>query len=663
MTEIFKLSDTFLSGYANEDPGFGFDGLGEMVYRRTYSRVKEDGTKEVWWETCRRVVEWVYQTQQKHIEANGLGWDHHKARLSAEEMFDRMFFMKWLPPGRGMWIAGTTALNDESIAAALNNCAYVSTADLGGDDPSKPFRFMMDMSMLGVGVGFGYEGEGALVVKEPVTDHGTIFTVPDSREGWVEALKLVLDGFFIGTKIPDFDYSKVRKKGEPINGFGGTASGPEPLRQLLLDITQVLLKNVGSKITVRTITDLMNMIGVCVVAGNVRRTAQIAIGAPFSEEFAGLKNYSYNHDTKEYEGPMKERAPYGWTSNNSVDAVIGMDYNPFEKRNNVNGEPGFIWMDNARAFGRMCEEPNYLDEKAAGVNPCGEQTLEPYELCCLVETFPTRNANYQDYQRTLKFAYLYAKTVTLCNTHWPETNRVMMRNRRIGTSMSGIAQFIDTNGVEALAEYCDLGYEYIKSLDEIYSDWLCVPRSKKRTSVKPSGTVSLLAGVTPGIHFPEDNFYMRRMRIATDSDMIEPLKEAGYNVEPDLGDPTALVVEVPVHVKNVRKLSEVSMWEQLSIAALMQRYWADNQVSATITFDPETEGNQIANALNYFQFQLKGVSFLPKKDHSVFHQMPYEGITEKQYVDASRKLKPVKWNSTGDKAVGERFCSNDTCTI
>ena len=129
-----------------------------------------------------------------------------------------------------------------------------------------------------------------------------------------------------------------------------------------------------------------------------------------------------------------------------------------------------------------------------GGNPCLEQSLESYELCCLVETFPARHATKEEYLRTLKFAYLYAKTVTLRMTHWPETNRVMLRNRRIGCSVSGVADFLGQHSLEELRQWLDEGYQTVQHWDEVYSNWFCIPRSIKTTSVKPSGTVSLLAG-------------------------------------------------------------------------------------------------------------------------------------------------------------------------
>jgi adenosylcobalamin-dependent ribonucleoside-triphosphate reductase len=409
----------------------------------------------------------------------------------------------------------------------------------------------------------------------------------------------------------------------------------------------------------------MNLIGVAVVAGNVRRTAEIVFGDSKSNEYLKLKDYHWDSVTAEYVGSSKHRADYGWTSNNSIFANLGMDYSRVAEQTAHNGEPGYAWLENIRGYSRMNNGPDNKDHRAAGANPCSEQSLESYELCCLVETFPDNHENLEDYLRTLKFAYLYAKTVTLGKTHWPETNRVMLRNRRIGCSMSGIAQFLQKKGLHTLKNWCEKGYQEIQNWDELYSEWLAIPRSIKTTSVKPSGTVSLLAGATPGIHFPQSRFYIRRLRLSANSTLIKPLEKAGYFIEKALKEDNTMIVEIPIDVgEGVRTLKEVSMWEQLSLAAFMQHYWADNQVSATITFDPVKEGPQISAALNYFQYQLKGVSFLPNAEEGSYAQMPYEEIDEKMYREKAKGLKRIKFeNIKGEEAEIDKFCNNDVCEI
>jgi adenosylcobalamin-dependent ribonucleoside-triphosphate reductase len=551
---------------------------------------------------------------------------------------------------------GTPITEEKGLYAALNNCAFVSTETLK-DDYSKPFTFLMDASMLGVGVGFDTKGAGQIIVKGIKKDRDEqVFEIPDTREGWVESLGMLLESYFHGTAPVEFDYTKIRPAGEPISGFGGVSSGHEPLQEVHEAIRKVLDKNSGKPITITTIVDIMNLIGKCVVAGNVRRTAEIVFGDPHSDEYLDLKNYKVN----------PHRDQYGWTSNNSIFAELGMDYTDVAKRIVDNGEPGLAWLDNMKKYSRMKNGGDWKDHRVAGGNPCLEQSLESYELCCLVETFPANHESLEDYKKTLKYAYLYAKTVTLGKTHWSDTNRVMLRNRRIGCSVSGVAQFITKNGMEDLRTWLEDGYTTIQEWDKIYSDWLAVPKSIKTTSVKPSGTVSLLAGATPGLHYPESRFYIRRIRLSKHSELLEPLKKAKYKIEPAFGsEDTTMVVEVPVDVgEGIRTVGELSIWEQFSLAAFMQRHWADNQVSCTVTFDPENEGGQIPQVLNYFQYHLKGISLLPRHDWGAYPQMPYEAIDEKEYGKQVKKLGKLSFGVIKhEEAEIDKFCNNDSCEI
>ena len=654
--EKFTLSDNFIDKYKRKKPPFGFNGLGELVYMRTYSRIKEDGKNEKWWETIRRVVEGTYSMQKEWIDSHQLGWNPWQAQKSAQEMYDRIFNMKFLPPGRGLWAMGTPITEEKGLYAALNNCAFVSTETLK-DDYSKPFTFLMDASMLGVGVGFDTKGAGQIIVKGIKKDRDEqVFEIPDTREGWVESLGMLLESYFHGTAPVEFDYTKIRPAGEPISGFGGVSSGHEPLQEVHEAIRKVLDKNSGKPITITTIVDIMNLIGKCVVAGNVRRTAEIVFGDPHSDEYLDLKNYKVN----------PHRDQYGWTSNNSIFAELGMDYTDVAKRIVDNGEPGLAWLDNMKKYSRMKNGGDWKDHRVAGGNPCLEQSLESYELCCLVETFPANHDSLEDYKKTLKYAYLYAKTVTLGKTHWSDTNRVMLRNRRIGCSVSGVAQFITNRGLDELKNWLNDGYDVIQEWDKMYSDWFAVPRSVKTTSVKPSGTVSLLAGATPGLHYPESRFYIRRIRLSKHSELLEPLKKAGYKVEPAFGsEDTTMVVEVPVDVgEGIRTAAELSIWEQFSLAAFLQRHWADNQVSCTVTFNPETEAEQIAPCLNYYQYHLKGISLLPRHDYGAYQQMPYEAIDEKTYEKEVKKLGKLSFGVIkNEEAEIDKFCNNDSCEI
>jgi ribonucleotide reductase alpha subunit len=552
-------------------------------------------------------------------------------------------------------------LHEFTLAGGIHslNCAFVSTKEINIDF-AEPFCFLMDMSMLGVGVGGDTKGAGILRIKEPRVGDYT-FTVEDSREGWVAIARCVMDAYAGKGSLPKkIDYSKVRPYGEPIKSFGGTASGPGPLSQLVEeDIHEILHPLVDDPITSEAIVDLFNAIGRCVVSGNVRRSAEIMLGDPEDGEFLELKN---PETSKIHAQRCDMEEGWRWASNNSLLAEIGMDYGNLAERTAQNGEPGYFWLDTARKFGRLADPATNRDKLAEGCNPCGEQTLESYELCCLVETFPARHDSFDEYERTLKFAYLYAKTVTLVPTHNPRTNAVMLRNRRIGTSQSGIVQSFVKHGIREHYRWCDEGYQYLRSLDRIYSDWLCIPPSRKITSVKPSGTVSLLPGSTPGVHFPYAEHYWRTIRMDEGSELVEALRKAGYRVEKAEGHNT-VAVYFPVKEKNFFKSrADVTIWEQLEIVAQMQFWWADNQVSVTVTFKPE-EAGQIKQALELYETRLKSVSFLPLMKHKYKHA-PYQPMTKEEYERAIKQLKKIKLSKlTETNGFENKYCDSDRCEI
>jgi hypothetical protein len=354
-----------------------------------------------------------------------------------------------------------------------------------------------------------------------------------------------------------------------------------------------------------------------------------------------------------------------------------MDYSEISERIAVNGEPGLAWLSNMQAYSRMRpDEELYVDSRAGGGNPCLEQTLESYETCCLVETFPNNHNTLQDYLKTLEQAFLFGKTITLCKSHWSETNEVQFRNRRVGTSMSGVTQFIANRGLNELKGWCEEGYSHLSVYDKQLSEKLKVTPSKKMTSIKPSGTISLLAGATPGCHFPESRCYIRRIRIPKDNNkqLLESLKECGFFMEDDVCNPSVTVVEFPVEIpeKNIRVNSEVSMWEKLHLAAFLQEHWSDNQVSCTVSFSKE-EASEIKQSLNYFQHRLKGISFLPRldegerEDQMPYEQMPYEKISKEEYEQLCEVIDMDKLHlgipSTGVEPTMPEFCTNDFCEV
>lgn len=698
--EHFRLDDKFLRSYSGKKPNFGFNGLGEFVFYRTYSRLMDDGRKETFIDCIKRVVEGCFEIQRRHQRSLHLPWDYDRAQPAAQEMFHRMWEFKFLPPGRGLWMMGTPFMWERG-SAALNNCGFVSTYDKIETDPAEPFCFLMDMAMLGVGVGFDTKGAGHIKVNRPSKSHRT-YQIPDSREGWTESMRQLIYSYTINADggHVSFDYDSIRPAGTDIKGFGGKASGPEILVDLHDLIRDHLERRIGHTLSSVDIVDLMNYIGRCVVAGNVRRTAEIAFGDSDDFAYCSMKNptatlteddktkffdvisklYAQSKskgevaDFKETGIPLERLCPaietwnslnhHRWASNNSIFAKIGQSYDHIGEQISTNGEPGLMWLDNMRDFGRMADgRVPGIDGRVMGGNPCLEQSLESYELCNLCETFPANHDDADDYMRTLKYAYLYAKTVTLLPTHNRRTNQVTLRNRRIGLSQSGIIQAFSKFGRRTvLHDFCDAGYTEIRRWDDIYSEWMCVNRSIKVTSVKPSGTVSLVAGATPGIHHPVASTYWRRNRLAKNSILVKILSDAGFHIEPDLKDrDRTVIVKFAISDERVRPVEDVSIWEQMQNVADYQALWADNQVSCTVTFKKE-EAKDIPRVLEAYEDKIKGISFLPATDHG-FAQAPYEPCTIEEVEQYNASLRNADYSEYLHEASGAKFCDGDVCML
>jgi len=667
----FRISEEFLSDYRNKQAPFGYrdaagNSVGEITFLRTYSRLKIDGKKETWVDVCERVINGMYSLQKDHCKKNRLPWNDTKAQASAREGFDRLFNLKWTPPGRGLWVMGTHIVNVQKNSAALQNCAFVSTTEMTKLNPAKPFSFLMEASMLGVGVGFDDKGaDKDFTIYQPNKEVSTQI-IEDTREGWVDSVTALLNSYL----KPDqpsvaFDYSLIRLAGQPIKTFGGTASGPDPLKKLHAAIRALFNNRHEQKLSRKDIADVGNLIGVCVVSGNVRRSAELLIGRKDDKDFLNLKNPEVFPERNSYN---PENPGWGWMSNNSVETEVGADLSSIVEGISLNGEPGVIWIDISRKYGRLIDPPNNKDHRVAGYNPCAEQSLESYECCTLVETYLGRHESLEDYKRTLKFAYLYAKTVTLLPTHWEETNAIMQRNRRIGTSMSGVADFADKCGMPVLKEWMNQGYKTIQRYDNVYSEWLGIRESIKTTTVKPSGTVSILAGESPGVHWtPGGKFFNRTIRFSNEDPMLPLFRMANYRVEPAAESPdTTSVVYFPIKSNAIRSEKDVTIFEKMALAATAQRYWSDNSVSVTISFDKETESQHIGTVLHMHDGQLKTVSFLPS-GNDTYPQMPYTQITEQEYKESQDKLFPIDLSGIyvgmAADAIGERYCTTDACEI
>ena len=630
-----------------QSPPFGFGLLSHVVYKRTYSRWGQ----EEWQDTVMRVVNGLAG------EMYNMGvWDEARAQMWASDAADHVFHLRWSPPGRGLQMMGTEFVHDRRVMESLLNCAFVSTDRLG-EDGGEVLAWIARMLMLGVGVGADLKGAGKVFVydKEEAEVGTEVFVIPDSREGWAESIAKLFDSYTdLWAPRVKFDYSKIRPKGSPIHGFGGTASGPEPLMELHRRMTKYLSDNAGNPLWLRTLADIINSIGVCVVSGNIRRSAIILLNEP-NDTFLNLKNYDMF--------PYREQI--GWTSNNSVLAEVGQDYRDISERIMDNGEPGLVWLENVSKFGRAGDYDAPTD-RAQGTNPCGEIPLYSYEMCNLTEIYMPRIANEREWYDVLRNAYMYAKGVSILYEDIQDhrSREIMVRNRRLGISVTGLVMAMEKFGERTVYNMLNNGYAMLKEMDKLYSSRYDTPMAIRLTTVKPSGTISLLAGVTPGVHYPPaGRYHIRRVRVAENSKLADELIRAGIPHEPDIFSPNTTVFSFPIDMGvDMPAAKDVSMKSQLSMVKIAQTLWSDNAVSVTVEFDPEkTTPEDIQEALRSAEDTIKTVSFLPAATHT-YPQQPYEPITEEQYREMARGIEE-KASVTQDVQNRELYCTTDACVL
>ena len=653
--ELFKIPDSIIEDISRVPYKFGFGGFGELVYYTNYSRLLQNGAQETWIDTCRRVVEGVLSIRKSWYKIHSLKWDYEYWESVAAELLYYIYTLKILPPGRGLWAQGTKYVYERG-SMALNNCAAslieptTFAEDLG---------WIMDALMCGAGVGVRPISSASF--KDLLTNvkiEKTTFQIPDSRAGWVTSVIELINSYRLSSnKEIVFDYSKIRIKGEKIVGFGGTASGPEPLMVLHKRIKEYMCYYINSTVDydyTRLSANIVNAIGACIIAGNVRRSAELILGTPYDETFRNLSNYN----------KFPERADIGWMSNNSYALETKNDFIKLDEIAEQicnRGEGGLVNFKNIKKYERFGEVG--VPDRADCLNPCAEIPLENKELCNLFEVYPSKAKSKKEFLKMCRLATIYTTSVSLLPTHSAATNQVIVKNRRIGISLSGVADWFDGWGSRVINFMRD-GYSEIKEASKYLNEQAGVCAPIRITTVKPSGSVSLVSGVSPGMHFPIHAPYaLRRMRISNTSPILELCAQAGFYSEEDVNNRgTTQIVEYPIYTGKTRPSEEVSAWEQFSLLSLLQREWSDNMVSCTIHVT-ETEKKDIPKMLAYFLPTIKSVSLL-LRDNTKYPQMPYEKISEKEYIERTNKIKKIDWTQfSGSDGKEAKFCSNDLCEI
>lgn len=652
---------------------------GQIVYDRTYSRVKPGGSKETWPETVERVVD------------GNLALVPERHQLSDErgELIQMMEEFKILPAGRHLWASGV------KNAQHLFNC-WVSGWP---EDISDHFQFTFMRLMEGGGVGANYsnhylEGYPPIqhflnvhIVCNPehqdyqvLKDAGVLselyswewdgpFAIEDSREGWASALVDLIDTHYRAETVNYnrvYDVSRIRPAGAVLKTFGGHASGPLPFAEMLIKVCHILSDRSGEVLTGIDAMEIDHAIASCVVAGGVRRSARMAMmhwTDPQIMEFINVKSKSGSH----------------WTTNISVEVdnlfweSLTVDvgrpdyqtYYPGVVARRVlaelgegavhNGEPG-MWDSSLSNE----NEPN----RVVCTNPCGEITLEPWEPCNLghinLAAFVTEHGK-TDWLGLIKAHRLMTRFLiraTFSPVGDPKSREVLDRNRRIGVGHFGVASYLAMTKIRFSKAPTHRGFkknlrELASEVDKAADDFchqLRIPVPVKKRTVAPTGTIAKMPGVSEGIHPIFSKYFDRRIRFNKGSDAValQGLMDIGYDVEDDLFAPNTAVVTIPTKDSLVQAVvdlhgadaeeyveaaNDLSLNELLGLQAMYQTCWADNAVSFTANVDPERyTADDVAVQLKKFAGLIKGSTLFPEAS---FPQAPYTRITKQQYEAAA----------------------------
>lgn len=740
MAKTIKLSQAFVNQVKKDiKPHWG--PLGWVTYKRTYARwLPDQDRSENWDETVKRVIEGNINLDPR-LKDNPSTAVVTELNTEAKQLFRLVYGLSATPSGRNLWISGTAY--QKRTGDSLNNCwfigirpqkygdSHIVPAYLKPDQVavSMPFSFLFDQLMKGGGVGFSVVKDNikqipAVSQKVNLTividkksksydaslklgasdkdewakqnkdkDDYAYYELPDTREGWVLANAELIDMHFkpfAKKRKLVLDMSNIRPYGAKIHGFGGTASGPMPLVEMLFDVNNVLNNRVNDHLSAVDTTDICNLIGKTVVAGNVRRSAELALGSSDDQDFIKMKQ------------DKKKLYHHRWASNNSVAINSKFDnYGPIADGILHNGEPGVVNLELSKNYGRMADgyQPG-IDDDVEGTNPCGEISLDNGEPCNLFEVFPyVAEQQGWDLKTAFALAARYTKRVTFSHYDWEVSRKAIHKNRRIGVSMSGIQDWIlnkfghrvvtgykeskdEATGKtikkpiydpEITKTFDDL-YHAVVNADQVYSKELGCNLSIKHTTVKPSGTVAKLAGVSEGMHFHYAGYMIQRIRFQASDPLLPALKACGYYSEPDIYTKNTICVEFPLRAANAdskhfASAGTVSIGEQFATQAFLQRYWSDNAVSCTVTFQKD-ESKEIAPLLHQYRHDIKSTSLLPYYG-AALKQAPKQPIDKEKYEEKAAEItgnvEEVFMQQNDDKKglelVGQTDCEGGACPI
>jgi ribonucleoside-diphosphate reductase alpha chain len=535
--------------------------------------------------------------------------------------YELVFEKKVLPSMRSLQFSGKPI---EVNNARLFNCSYLHIDDYRA--------FNETMFLLLSGTGVGYSVSRNHINKLPAISKPTKqrrFLIPDNIEGWADAVKVLMKSYFgLSSWKPNFDFRSIRAKGERLITSGGVAPGPEPLKICLAHIEAILeRKKDGEQLSSLECHDILCHIANAVLAGGIRRSAMIALFDYDDEEMLTCKS-----------GKWYETNPQRGRANNSVKILRngavskGMFLDLWKKVELSNaGEPGFL----------------FTNDLELGTNPCAEISLNSFQFCNLVEINASDIIDQFDLeQRAESAAFIGTLQASYTDFHYlrPEWKEVTEREALLGVSMTGIA-----SGVVLNLDLSEAAEAAVRT-NKFVANTIGINESARITTIKPSGTASIVLGCSSGVHPWHSEYYIRRMRVGKSEALYTYL----YINHPDLledsvYDSKEAYVSVPIAApKGALTRGSESAIEFLERVKLLHEKWIKpghiygentHNVSATVTMK-QNEWGMVGEWLWENQNHYNGLSFMPE-DLGSYQQTPFEEIDEAKYLELSKSLKGI----------------------
>lgn len=563
-----------------------------FIHKSRYARWNYDKERrETWEETVSRYVNYI----KNHMKES-LG--HSLSNFDEEILFTSIHDMEVMPSMRAMMSAGE-ALNRDNVAAF--NCSYLEVREV------RSFSDTMYILMAGTGVGYSVESRCVsqlpTVYRQIISKNKYVIEVQDSRIGWAEAFRDLLECLYAGI-IPYIDYTLVRPKGKILKTFGGRSSGPKPLKELFEFTKNIFKGALGRKLDSLECHDIMCKIASVIVAGGVRRSALISLFDKDDEKMLKCKT-----------GSWWENNPQRALANNSMvfeeKPTSGEFLNIWTNiYNSHSGEPGIF---NRCSVEKHMENIGRSVSGKIGTNPCCEISLRDKQFCNLTEVVIKPDDELIDVVLKVgvaTFIGLIQSTLTNFRYLDDEWKNNCEEERLLGVSLTGIYDnqlFFAPMEVSKVLEECK---KMAKETHDFWISRLGLNESKAITCIKPSGTVSQLVNSSSGIHPRYSEYYLKRVRMSVNDPIRTFLVDEGIHNEPCVNDPENTIiftfsVKSPNGAmlrKDLNTLNHLALWKVYNIK------YADHQVSCTINIR-DNEWIDVAHwVFNNFN-EISGLSF------------------------------------------------------